>query len=138
MLFGDRTCQHDAINPERHGREDVGTPTLIDDLKWDLTSEQVHRTAKRNGSKTHQREEGGHDGCQAVQKPVSFSRDEVFLDEHLQAVGQNLEQAEHPEAENGGSVGTDAILHHCTLLAFHPGQDGCKVEHADEHGENFG
>ena len=73
-----------------------------------------------------------------MQKPVAFSGDEVFLDEHLQAVSQDLEQTEHPETENRGSIGADAILHHRALLAFHPSQDGGKVEHPDEHGENFG
>ena len=80
-------------------------------------------------SRTAQREEDGHDRRRLEEHPVGPNRHEVFLGQHLDRVGERVEEPEEPQAEDRGAVGTDAILHDRGLLALDPGEDPAQVQH---------
>ena len=57
----------------------------------------------------------------------------ILLGEHLDGVGERMEQPHHPPAENAGAVGADPVLNDGRLLALQPGMQPRQVQDAEEH-----
>ena len=64
---------------------------------------------------------------------VRAGRDDVLLGEHLDGVGEGMEQPHQPEAEDAGAVGPDPVLDDGRLLALDPGVQPRQVQDAEEH-----
>ena len=62
-------------------------------------------------------------GASVVEDPLGEGRGEILLEDHLDGVGEGLEEAEEPQPEDRGPVGADPVLHDRALLALDPGQD---------------
>ena len=58
-----------------------------------------------------------------MQELVPSRRHVVFLEKHLQRVGQYVRESECSNAEDRRAVGSEAVLHYGRLLALHPGQE---------------
>ena len=71
--------------------------------------------AQRDQTEDDERRDHREDGCQPEHPLVGLVRDEVLLQEDLQAVGEGLE-----DAEGAGAVGTDAVLEVRDDLALEP------------------
>src|SRR5207244_10779593 len=77
---------------------------------------------------------------QREQEAIGPRRHEIFFREHLDRVGQRVEQPQdaqpYPDERDAdrSAVGADAVLHDRRLLALDPGQDPAEVEH-EHHDE---
>ncbi len=69
---------------------------------------------------------------------VRPGRDDVLLGEHLDGVGQRMEQPHHPPPVDAGAVGPDSVLDDGRLLALQPGVERCQVQDAEEHERHHG
>ena len=62
-------------------------------------------------------------------------RNEILFEDHLNGIGEGLEQPEGAEAEHGSPVGPDAILDDGALLSLDPGQEEGK-KHGPSQGQD--
>src|SRR5438128_1719806 len=75
-----------------------------------------------------------HAGSHPQNRRPCARRMEVLLREHLDRVGERVEQAQQAEPEDRRAVGADAVLHDRRLLALDPREEPAKVED-EEHDE---
>src|SRR5262249_50796367 len=96
-------------------------------------TKEANRIAEWNRRETDERKKSRQERGQRVEEPVPKRRYEVFFHKHFDGVSQHLKEAKSAKAQNGGSVGANSILHYCTLLSFHPGQNGCQIKHSNQN-----
>ncbi len=133
VVVGAPTGDDVTVGGDRGDRENEQQSHIqIGDDQFHFLAEQQVFAAERHH---REGEDGGdqrHDRAQGMQHLVGPLGNEIFLGEHLDAVGDGVEQPEHGKAQDIGPVGADPVLHDGALLPFHPGQHGSKKSHGDE------
>ena len=74
-----------------------------------------------------------------MEEPVAFGRNEVFLGQELDGIGQqSIHQSKTGKSQHGGTIGTDAVLNECTAFSLDPPHDTRQVQHHEHNQSNFG
>src|SRR5262249_50888968 len=106
-------------------------------LELDLPSRDGERVSEGDGGESAQGEEDRDERRQLEHEPVRPRGHEVFLGQHLDGIGQWVEETQDADAEDARAIGAQPVLHDGGLLALHPGEDAAEVEH-HEHDERHG
>ncbi len=122
-----------SVDPEREHREDVEERGVdLGDLEVDhpiAPDDVVPEGDSREGDEGEEnREERG----QGMQDLVRAFRDEVLLGEHLDRVGDRVEEPQHRESQDVGAVRADPVLHDRGLLSLDPGMEAREVQDPEE------
>ncbi len=125
---------HHPIYAERQHGEDVEEAHVERHrLERDHPIADAQGVAEGNGREGGQGKEHRHERSQREEQAVGARGTEVLLGQHLQRVGERMEQPEDAQAEDGRAVGADAVLHDGRLLALDPGEEAPQVQHHEHH-----
>src|SRR5713226_5089693 len=123
-----------AIHTEREHREDMEDADVQrHGLEGDRAARHLEGVAERDRGDRCEGEEDRHERRQLEEQTVGARGAEVFLGQHLQRVGQGMEQAQGTDTEDGRPVGADAVLHDRRLLTLDPAEEGGHVQDEEHH-----
>jgi hypothetical protein len=91
---------------------------------------EVDRRPERDEREGDEHRRQRHDRCQREQEPRRPRRDEVLLEQHLQRIGDEVEDAPGAEWADVGAVRPEAVLHHRALAPLGP-----REQRGDRHDE---
>jgi hypothetical protein len=139
VVVGRRPARHhEPVHTHGQHGEHVEDPDVQGHrLELDLPPADHEPVAEGDRGEADEGEEHRHERRPQEQGAVGPGGHEVFLGEHLDGVGERMQQAEDADAEDRGAVGADPVLHDGGLLSLHPGQEPAEVEH-HEHDEGHG
>ena len=130
---------HEAVDAQRdHAQHVEDAHVERHRLELDLAPQDLQGVAERDRREGGQAEEHRHERGELEHQLVRARGGEVLLGQHLDRVGQRVEQPQDANAEAehgyGRAVGPDPVLHDRGLLALDPGQEPAEVQH-HEHDE---
>ena len=124
LIVGGKASQKRAVDPHgHHGKDKKQADIQFEHLELYFSAANTYGVSKGNCGKAHQGEKHGRQRSDRMQELVPSRRHVVFLEKHLQRVGQYVRESECSNAEDRRAVGSEAVLHYGRLLALHPGQE---------------
>ena len=138
VVGGGPARHHEPVDAQRDHAQHVEDAHVEGHrLELDLAPQDLQGVAERDRREGGQAEEHRHERGELEHQLVRARGGEVLLGQHLDRVGQGVEQPQDADAEaehgDGRAVGPDPVLHDRGLLALDPGQEPAEVQHHEHH-----
>ncbi len=139
------SCKRDAVHAKADRREQIERAGVeVGRLETDAMAGNRNRVAKRDHDERDHHREQRQERRQRVQKFVRAGRNEVFLGEHFDRVGDGgVDDSEvgHPHAlaESGqrGAIRSDSVLDQRAALALEIEQEQRQTQSGQDHQDRF-